>query len=295
MLLMVLPLHALGVAVIWATVSERAKYFAVALGLFAALRAWKRAPLVELLVEVTLWSMLVSTLVNLPIALCVRLPVPFADAAVKTLDARLGLDVSRASAFVAHHPRLAAFSSLAYVSLRPIDILTLYVPVLARRPRWASEMFVALVLALGATLAIMLSAQAIGPWVVSGVRPSERQREIELVMRQIKHAPSFRLDLGDIPGFVAFPSWHVLLAMFSAFTIGRVRTLRTPCVIWALLVAISTLTTGWHYGVDVLSGVVVGCLALLGSRALHRSWDRAETARRSAAVGEGGLKTVLSQ
>lgn len=284
MLATALPLHALGVDVIWSSVSSGVRFIGITLALFIAFRIWKRAPLVELLLELTLWSVLVGHLVSLPVALCVRLPIPFSDLAAKAADARLGIDAATVREFVLHHPRLNAFSELIYNSLRRADILSIYLPVIARRTRWASELLVALVIAIGATVAILLCAQAIGPWVVSGVPPTDNQHGIEQVMLQVKHAPKFQLDMSDIAGFVSFPSWHVLLAMFAAFTIGRVRVLTIPCVIWAALVALSTLTTGWHYGVDVLSGLVIGTLAILGSRALHRYWDRAEAAASARAT-----------
>lgn len=294
MLATALPLHALGVDVLWSSVRSSLRYFGIVLTLFVAFRIWKRAPLVELLLEVTLWSLLIGDIVNMPLALCVRLPVPFSDLAAKSLDSRLGIHVGAVRELALRHPRLNAFSDLIYDSLWRVNTLTVYVPVIARRPRWASEMFVALVLAFGATFACMLCAQAIGPWVVNGVHPTASQHGIEQVMLQVKHAPTFRLDMSDIAGFVSFPSWHVLLAMFSAFTIGRVRGLKIPCMLWAALVALSTLTTGWHYGVDVISGLVVGCLAMLGSRALHRYWERAAAARGAAIPVENGLKSVLS-
>jgi membrane-associated phospholipid phosphatase len=273
MLACLVPLHLLGVDILFATVTERIKYLAWTVLAFGVLCLLKRAPLVRLLLEVTIWSMLVSSLVNLPIALFVRLPVPFVDRAAQALDSRLGLNAAAWVQFAATHRHFRVLCKLAYVSLRPVDILTLYVPVLARRPRWLSEMFVALVLQLCATAVIMCVAQAVGPWVVNGVAATERQAEITDVMLRIKHAPTFRLDMGDIPGFVAFPSWHVMLAMLSALTIGRVRVLREVCIVWVVLVAISTLTTGWHYGIDVLSGVVVAGLSMLASKHLHRRWD----------------------
>ena len=287
-----LPLHLLGIDISVSSIQIQVKYLAVAGAAFGFLLWLGRAPLVRLLLEVTIWSMLVSSLVNLPVALLVRLPVPFVDQQALLLDAKLGIDAGAWVRFAQRHPRFDFLLSLAYISLRPVDILTLYVPILCRRPRWSSEMFVALVMQLFATVVVMAVAQGIGPWVVNGVAPTHRQAEISELMLSFKQARAIRLDMGDIPGFVAFPSWHVMLAMLSAFTIGRLRILRELCWIWVALVAISTLTTGWHYGIDVLSGALVASLSMYASKALHRRWDAREV--RQARAAQGASEAVLA-
>ena len=45
-------------------------------------------------------------------------------------------------------------------------------------------------------------------------------------------------------GIVAFPSFHVLLAILTAVALSAIRWLRIPVWALALLVGISTLTTG---------------------------------------------------
>lgn len=285
MLFCAVPLYLAGIEIIASSLKTQLQYLAATLSAFLALRALGRLPLVQLLLEVTIWSMLVSTLVNLPVAFMVRLPVPFLDSQAAAFDARLGFVAGDWVRFAQAHPRFDFLCNLAYISLRPVDILTLYVPILCRKPRWSSELFVALVLQLAATVLIMAVAQGIGPWVVNGTPPTPRQAEITQVMQTLKHAHGFRLDMGDIPGFVAFPSWHVMLAMLSAFTIGRIRVLRELCIAWVVLVAISTLTTGWHYGIDVISGVLVGGGCMWASKRLHQRWDA--PAREPAVTGRG--------
>ena len=46
--------------------------------------------------------------------------------------------------------------------------------------------------------------------------------------------------------------------------------LRIPAVILSGLIILSTMTTAWHYFVDVLSGILVAAAAIAVSRTLSR-------------------------
>ncbi len=273
MLACVLPLRWLGVDILIPSITTALAFLSATAGALFILVYLDKAPLVRLLLEVTGWSILIGLLSNLPLALVVRLPVPVVDSYASALDARLGIHAQNWVRFAQRHPRVDWALNLVYISLRPANMLALYVPILCRKARWSSELFIALVLQLLATVSIMSVAQGIGPWLVDGVNASARQLEIGELMTRFKSARHIGLDMGDIPGFVAFPSWHVMLALLAATTIGRIRVLRAACIAWVGLIAISTLTTGWHYGVDVISGLVVGTLCIFASRRIHCHWD----------------------
>jgi hypothetical protein len=60
---------------------------------------------------------------------------------------------------------------------------------------------------------------------------------------------------------VSFPSFHVILAVLSAVALNGVPRVRRWAWALATLTSISTITTGWHYGVDVLGGLAVSLAA----------------------------------
>jgi membrane-associated phospholipid phosphatase len=73
------------------------------------------------------------------------------------------------------------------------------------------------------------------------------------------------LDLNE-SGIVCFPSFHALLAVVSCVALGSIRPLRIPAAIVAGCVVLSTLTTGWHYLVDVIGGLLLAALSIAAAR-----------------------------
>lgn len=70
-----------------------------------------------------------------------------------------------------------------------------------------------------------------------------------------------QMDLNDT-AIVSFPSFHVALALLSAVALGLIRRLRVLAWILTVLVCISTIAAGWHYGIDVLGGIGVATVSI---------------------------------
>ena len=68
-----------------------------------------------------------------------------------------------------------------------------------------------------------------------------------------------RSDL--FPGTVCLPSFHAFWAVVSAHAMHPFRLLRYPAIALACLITIATTTTGWHYGVDVIAGLLLAAIA----------------------------------
>jgi membrane-associated phospholipid phosphatase len=59
-----------------------------------------------------------------------------------------------------------------------------------------------------------------------------------------------------------FPSMHVALAYLFACVVGQERPRwRISMIVWATLIAVSTLFTRQHYAIDVIGGLVVAWAA----------------------------------
>ena len=63
----------------------------------------------------------------------------------------------------------------------------------------------------------------------------------------------------------------------------RSKPLRIPAVIVALLVSASTLTTGWHYIVDVIGGILLALISWLVAKAFTRIESTVDARRQMTA------------
>jgi membrane-associated phospholipid phosphatase len=101
----------------------------------------------------------------------------------------------------------------------------------------------------------MIFLPAVGPWVGWHFTPDKLQQSCEATILALRHGSLFVKD--SFGGIVCLPSFHVFWAVVSAYALYPFRFLRYPAMLTAVLISISTMTTGWHYGVDVIAGVVM--------------------------------------
>jgi membrane-associated phospholipid phosphatase len=76
---------------------------------------------------------------------------------------------------------------------------------------------------------------------------------------------------------VCFPSFHTLLAVVSCVALWSIKPLRIPAVALAVCVVLSTLTSGWHYLVDVIGGLLLAVLSIAVARAFTAIEQRIES------------------
>jgi membrane-associated phospholipid phosphatase len=120
-------------------------------------------------------------------------------------------------------------------------------------------------------LPCMLLLPAVGPWVAWHFPPNIAQRAIELNIVSLRRGIMSSSD--SFGGIICFPSFHVFWAVVSAHALQPFRVLRYPAIIVAILVTISTVTTGWHYGVDVIGGLLLAAITTLLANTLLASED----------------------
>lgn len=238
-----------------------------------------RAPRLRLALEASLFGIVISTAFNFPMYLLARHGGGFADGALRRADAALGIDVPALARWVSLHPRVEHTQALIYGSLHLVSGAALLIPALAGRSRWVSELLVALAVSVLASLLILTCVRAIGPWDGGAFGASVEQQSCAGVLRALQAGTALTIDLSRPAPLIAFPSWHVILALLSAHALGRFEYLRVPAIVWATAIALSTLTSGWHYGVDVLGGVAVAASSIFVSKALHGFWARTDAAQ----------------
>jgi membrane-associated phospholipid phosphatase len=220
----------------------------------------------DLLVQ-WLCGALVGNFVMLLVVTAGRTPVPLMDSSLARIDAGMHFSTAAIVHWISRFPALQAGLAVSYHLLKPLTFFALFVPALLGKMD-ASRRFVLSVLVAGIiTSALFAPMPAAGPWVAHGYHPTPIQAHVEAYLRQLKSRPSINFDLSE-SGIVSFPSFHVVLAILSISALWEFRLMRPLLVILGAAICVSTVTTGWHYFIDVIGGFLVAAAAYLASERL---------------------------
>lgn len=218
------------------------------------------------------WTLVMAALVAQAAPTAVSHGFPLRDDLWRSIDLHMGISVPGIMAFTDSHPALASLLRFSYYwTLHPLMLLAIFLPALTGK-RVAAQRFV-LVNALAFVLALpcMLLLPAIGPWVAWHFPANIAQRATELSIDSLRRGMISSAD--SFGGIICFPSFHVFWAVVSAHALQPFRVLRYPAILVAALITISTVTTGWHYGVDVIGGLLLAASTTFIASALVASSD----------------------
>ncbi|KAA6465062.1 phosphatase PAP2 family protein [Acidobacteria bacterium AB60] len=239
--------------------------FCGALGIACAYCAWARLWRLLQSCLLVLWSCVLSLLLKFPMYLVARSHIPLKDHALAQIDQSFGFNVSTLVQGMALHPWIRAFFALSYQALFPLMVLAVLLPAVRYRFRAVKELIIATACATLMGAVLFRWVPAIGPWVVYGYTPGSSQLRCQDLLLTLRAGSVHVLDLNE-SGIVCFPSFHTVLAIVSCVSLWSIKPLRIPAAAVAALIVISTLTTGWHYLVDVLGGLLLAILSVACAR-----------------------------
>jgi len=190
-------------------------------------------------------------------------PFPLIDHTLSKTDQTLGFNTGLfADAIKQYHPVLNYYSYQAYQSLIWLIYFSIFILPWASTRDHPKDREIALLFSisffLGAFICFFLPA--IGPMASYSYWLDSTQNTLlkNIDLLRYKGASS-HLFLGSD---ISFPSFHTILAIFCAWVWRDFKLIFWPVFILSLAIIFSTLSTGWHYLSDVLSGVLVSFICI---------------------------------
>lgn len=117
------------------------------------------------------------------------------------------------------------------------------------------------------TVALFAAFPADGPFSYYGYEPSPDQAHYLQHFQQLRSGEMRIIALEGAAGLVTFPSFHTAEAILMALAFRRRRAWFAVFASLNALVVLSTMTTGWHYFADVVSGAIVAAISFWGVQA----------------------------
>lgn len=218
--------------------------------------------------ELAVWGLVLYCVLTLLIQIAARSPYPLADRQLDAIDLRMHFQTAPVLHIVARLPYLDATLNWAYGLVSWFVVAAILLPPLFGHTVAARRFVIGIVLASIVTAILFTFVPAAGPWITQSLPLNPKQAAVTAYLRCLKSPGPVRLDLVH-DGIVAIPSFHVVYVVLSAAALSSIRWLRTPVWILATLVCISTITTGWHYGIDVLAGFILSAFVLWLARQIE--------------------------
>lgn len=184
-----------------------------------------------------------------------------ADSWLMTCDSAMGIDLPAIVQWMAAHPGLKAMFDAAYPSVMLSTLLALIVLGLDSHQHRLQEFVLQFMIAGLLTTLVYFLLPAAGPFASYGYEPRPDQQRFLDHFYALRSGDLKVVSLSSLEGLITFPSFHTSWALLLAWGFRHSRWLCIPMLILNLMVVVSTLTTGWHYGTDVVGGVVVAAIA----------------------------------
>jgi membrane-associated phospholipid phosphatase len=208
------------------------------------------------------WALLIALLIVQAAPTTATFAYPLRDNLWRRLDAHLGMDVPAIIAFTRSHPAFNSLLSYSYAfALHPLILCAILLPALLGKREAAQSFVLTNAFSFVLALPLMIFLPAVGPWVGWDFPPDKLQQACQATIYALRHGSLTIKD--SFGGIVCLPSFHTFWAVISAYALYGFRLLRYPAIIAATLITLSTVTTGWHYGIDVIAGLLMAAICTL--------------------------------
>jgi len=214
------------------------------------------------------WGMVLSNLLSPLILIAGRSPRPLVDWQLYAVDRWFHFSTAAVVHFAAGVPLFRSVLAWSYPVPGPLVIVALLAPPIFGKAAASRQFLLAAAFCATLTAALFAWLPAAGPWTTEHYPPSAEQARVTAYLQELKSTGPVAADANNT-AIVSFPSFHVALALVTAVALGSLRPLRIPVWIVTGMVCVSTLTTGWHYAIDLVGGLAVAVASVLASRRLE--------------------------
>lgn len=220
---------------------------------------------------VLLWAWAVNIAFSVPVLAAARTGLPLRDSLFSSIDQLMGVSVAHVAQWTLRHDHVRQALQDIYGSLRWFTLAALVLCVHPKRIHHGQRLVLAAAYGLLITTGVSALLPAVGPWAAGGFSPLPGQvADSQSLMALRQHVPM--MIGGQNARIVAFPSFHVCLAVLTALALRSLsRAIRGAAFGLALLITVSTVLLGWHYVCDAVAGglLAMGCYQLAAAPQLR--------------------------
>lgn len=226
------------------------------------------------------WAVLLKLLLQMVVVVAGRLGMhrPLSDSLFVHLDRSLGVSVPNLMTW-SRGNRLGGLIDGSYPLLAAWLPIAALLPALTGKARQAQEFLVANAAAFAIGVPLFAMWPAVGPWYGLHLPSTPLQQACQQALLSLRDPGPF---VYESAGVICFPSFHVIWAILCARAMWGYRWLRVPSLLLSGMIVVSTMTTGWHYFVDVLGGCAVAAFSMMVATAAVRERDEKRVSKTSA-------------
>jgi membrane-associated phospholipid phosphatase len=217
------------------------------------------------------WALLITVCIGSLVWAAARTPIALVDLRLAHFDHSIGLETDMAVQAALFHPRVAKILAAIYSWMIPFSLAALIISVFEGKREPAQRLVIAYAVAALTTIVVFALYPAAGPWTIYPFKASADQLLVQSTLAMLKTSGPLRQNIAHC-GLVAFPSFHVAQCILTAIALWHSRWLRFPAAVLAMLMCISTVTTGWHYVIDVIGGATVAIFSQVIAVWVFRQW-----------------------
>jgi membrane-associated phospholipid phosphatase len=224
----------------------------------------RQMPVLRFYVETAGIGILLTPAIVISTYLALFTAKPLADEGLAGIDMALGLDWRSFIQYVDERPFFSSFLAYSYQSF---SIQLLSIPLLLAcfgQAARAYQMVTAYVLVGFSASVVAIWFPAIGAFPHFGVGP-EQLNNINIYFGYffleqfgaVRSDPNFVFSMKNSAGIVTFPSVHAAVSALCAWAAWAIKPLRYPILILNIGMAVSAVTHGSHYFIDVPVGILL--------------------------------------